>query len=94
VSIEHIAAPADGRVGDVVLAELEGVQLAVLNERAVDYSDAPEGGKQQNRDSFAAHLKSLMPALDTWEAAVQGLENASQSLHDPGSGGGPRTRLH
>jgi hypothetical protein len=62
-------------------ALLEGVQLAAANERAMDYSDAPDG-EQQNRASFAAHFTSLMPALDTWHVAVERLEAAAQSLRD------------
>jgi hypothetical protein len=58
---------------------LESVQLAVLNGRVVDYSDAPDG-EPQNQDSFAAHFESLMPTLDEHRAAVQQLELATQSL--------------
>jgi hypothetical protein len=61
---------------------LTGVQLAVANQRAVDYGDASDG-EQHNRQSFTAHAPpSLMPALDTWHATVERLERAAQSLRD------------
>jgi hypothetical protein len=57
------------------------VQLAVANHRAVDYGDAADG-EPQNRDLFAAHFPSLMPALDTWHTAVERVETAVQRLRD------------
>ena len=60
---------------------LEAVQLAVANDRPVNYGDAHDG-EQQNRDSFAAHFKSVMPALDSWHVTVEGVEAAASGLRD------------
>ena len=60
---------------------LEAVQLGIANDRPVNYGDA-HGGEQQNRDSFAAHFKSIMPALDSWHVAVESVEADAQGLRD------------
>ena len=60
---------------------LTAVQLAVANHRVIDYGD-PADGEQQNRDLFAAHFPSLLPELDTWQAAIDRLDAAVQTLRD------------
>jgi hypothetical protein len=62
-------------------AMLDRFQLAVLNEQAMDYGDAP-GGEPQNQSSFDAHFKSLRPDVVGWHGAVHRLVDASQELRD------------
>jgi hypothetical protein len=58
---------------------LDRMQLAVANERDVEFGDAPEGD-QDNRRAFVAHFPSLQPALETWEAVVRRLEERMQNF--------------
>lgn len=78
---KRIAEAQGTQVGERHYHLLEAVQLTVAHDRPVNYADAHDG-EQQNRDSFTAHFKSVMPALDTWHVAVEGVEAAASGLRD------------
>jgi hypothetical protein len=58
---------------------LHAVQVAVANERSLDYGDAPDGA-QQNRGAFLAHFSSLAAKIETWQAAIAQLDRRITSL--------------
>lgn len=73
--------PVGARHRSLLEATLDRFQLAVLNEQAMDYGDAP-GGEPQNRSSFEAHFKALRADVSAWHGAVQRIADASQELRE------------